>query len=58
WCAALQEKFDSLKHTGTYSLVPYSDVPQGHHIMQGSPIFKLKHNEKGHPTCFKVQYVY
>jgi hypothetical protein len=54
WRAALQEEFDSLKYTGTYSLIPRSDVPRGHCIMQGRPVFKLKHDEKGHPACFKA----
>ncbi|KAG2109404.1 uncharacterized protein F5147DRAFT_693218 [Suillus discolor] len=29
WRLALQEEFDSLKQTGTYTLVPPSDVPRG-----------------------------
>jgi len=49
WHIALQEEFDSLKCTGTYTLVPHSDVPHGCHIMQGQPIFKLTVAQKSVP---------
>ncbi|KAG2111342.1 uncharacterized protein F5147DRAFT_573734 [Suillus discolor] len=35
WRTALQEEFDLLKNTGTYTLVPCSAVPRGHRIMKG-----------------------
>ena len=43
---------------GVYTLVPRSQVPQGHLIKRGRPIFKIKRDENGVAVRWKVRYVF
>lgn len=47
WEAAYQEELTSLKEMGVYKLVPRSDIPAGHKIRTGRPVFKIKCDEHG-----------
>lgn len=40
-----------------HTLVPHSDVPQGHKIWKGRPAFRIKCNEDGKPVRFKARQV-
>lgn len=57
WTTTLQDEFNSLRDLSVYKLVPHSPVPHSMKIMCGRPIFKLKHDQHGHPACFKARYV-
>jgi len=47
WEEGYHDKLKSLKEMGVYKLIPRSDVPQGHKIRKGMPIFRIKHDEMG-----------
>jgi Reverse transcriptase (RNA-dependent DNA polymerase) len=57
WRAAFNEELNSLRDLGVYKLIPRSNVPKGRRIMRGRPVFKLKRDENGSPSRFKVRYV-
>lgn len=54
WRQAYSEELDSLKGMNVYKLVPRSQVPAGHKICKGHPVFKIKRDENGKIVRFKV----
>ena len=40
-----------------YNLVPRDSVPVGRKVLQGKPVFWIKRDEHGTPTCFKAHWV-
>ncbi|KAG5725581.1 Copia protein [Termitomyces sp. T112] len=57
WRTAYDEELKSLKDMGVYCLIPREEVPAGHKIHCGHPVFTLKRNEKGEVVQFKVRHV-
>lgn len=57
WRAAYDDELKSLKDMGGYCLIPREEVPAGHRIHRGCPVFTLKRNEKGEIVRFKVRHV-
>ncbi|KAF8654846.1 hypothetical protein AX14_008232 [Amanita brunnescens Koide BX004] len=57
WASALEEEFASIRAMNVYWLVPCEVVPNGHKILQGKPVFQIKHDEHGIPSRFKAHWV-
>lgn len=58
WEEGYRDELKSLKDMGVYELVPRSDVPRGHKVRKGRPIFKIKRDESGKAIRFKVRLVF
>lgn len=58
WEEAYREELRSLKEMGVYQLVPREDVPSGHKVQKGRPVFKIKRDENGKAVRFKVRLVF
>jgi hypothetical protein len=58
WQAGFQEELDSLKEMGVYKLIPRSDVPAGCKVRKGRPVFRIKRDETGKATRWKVRLVF
>lgn len=57
WKLAYKDELKFLKDMGVYRLIPRHEVPTGHRIHRGRPVFALKRNEKGDIVRFKVRHV-
>ncbi|KAG5731566.1 hypothetical protein E4T56_gene5461 [Termitomyces sp. T112] len=57
WRAAYNDELKSLKEMGVYCLIPRTEVPTGHRVHLGRPVFALKRDEKGNIVRFKVRHV-
>ena len=57
WEQSYQEELDSLNQMGIWRLVPQEDVPWGHQVLKGCPVFTIKHDENGKVTRFKMHHV-
>lgn len=57
WVQSYQEELTSLKEMGVWKLVPREDVPRGHRILKGRPVFTIKRDETGQITRFKTRHV-
>ena len=58
WKVGYSKELKSLKDMQVYVLAPRCDVPQGHKIWKGHPIFKIKRDENGKAIRWKVQLVF
>jgi hypothetical protein len=58
WKKGYDEELQSLKDMKVYTLVHRSDVPIGHKIRKGRPIFKIKRDEQGKAVRWKVRLVF
>lgn len=58
WRKGYREELDSLKEMGVYKLIPRSEVPQGHKVRKGRPVFKIKRDETGKAVRWKVRLVF
>ena len=56
WLATCNEELTSIKELSIFKLVPKS-AADGHSLMDGRFIFKVKHDEKGHAVCWKARYM-
>lgn len=52
--AGFREELESLRNMKVYELIPRTSVPRGCKIRPNKPVFTLKHDENGIPTCWKV----
>ena len=43
---------------GVHKLIPRSDIPQGHKIRKGMPVFRIKHNKTGKAVRWKVRLIF
>ena len=58
WEEGYHDELRSLKDMGVYKLIPRSDVPQGHKIRKGMPVFQIKRDETGKAIRWKVCLVF
>ena len=58
WEEGYRDKLKSLKDMGVYKLIPRSDIPQGHKIRKGMPVFRIKCDETGKAVRWKVCLVF
>jgi hypothetical protein len=58
WEEGYRDELKSLKEMGVYKLIPRSDVPQGHKIRKGMPVFRIKRDETGKAIRWKVRLVF
>ena len=58
WEEGYRDELKSLKEMGVYKLIPRSDVPQGHKIRKGMPVFRIKRDETGKAIRWKVHLVF
>lgn len=59
WEEGYRDELKSLKEMGVYELVlQHSEVPQGHKVRKGCPIFKIKRDENRKAIQFKVRLVF
>ena len=57
WEHALEEELASIHAMNVYNLVPRDSVPAGRKVLQGKPVFRIKHDEHGTPMHFKAHWV-
>lgn len=58
WEEGYKEELQSLKDMGVYRLIPRSEIPNGHKVRKGRPIFKVKRDEHGNAVRYKVRLVF
>ena len=58
WEEGYRDELKSLKEMGVYKLIPQSDVPQGHKVRKGMPVFRIKRDEHGKAIQWKVCLVF
>ena len=58
WEEGYHNELKSLKDMGVYKLIPRTDIPQGHKVRKGMPVFRIKHNETGKVIRWKVHLVF
>ena len=57
WEQSYCEELTLLKEMGVWRLVPREEVPWGHRVLKGCPVFTIKHNKNGKITRFTMQHV-
>ena len=58
WEEGYHDELKSLKDMGVYKLIPRTDVPQGHKVRKGMPVFRIKHNKTGTAIRWKVHLMF
>ena len=54
WRAAYKEELKSLRDMEVYKLIPRDQVPTGHKIWKGRPVFKIEWDKTGKIVRYKV----
>ena len=57
WTLGIQDELKSLWEMGVYKLIPCSDIPAGHKVLDGKWVLLLKHDEHGNPVWHKACFV-